>query len=186
MLYRFLEKHGKQTPKSHDRIPWKHQSSPPSDSQVSSGFRAVYLFSDPRNAVVSIFRRGIQHFHLSRLSDAVGGWGVATRDPESWPLSTFLDHGVDLFDMETQYDNWTNADRDYPIMILRFEALWDRLPEVFAFLGIPSESVRDFPSYRERHSNWKTDLAAEEREKLNHIYGNLAQRIHSRRDLVIL
>ena len=68
MLYRFLEDCTADVPKdTHDWIPWKHQPLPPADSKVSRRFRALYLFGNPMNAVLSVFRRGYQHWHLEQL-----------------------------------------------------------------------------------------------------------------------
>jgi hypothetical protein len=188
MLHKFTEKQGIEVPKTFDRIPWKHQQAPPLSSRVPSDFRALYVFSDPRDAALSIFRRNIQHFHLARMGEMRRKFGIPVAEPTCGPdsleLEDFLNRGADLFGFENQFRRWTTADRQYPIMILKFEALWEHLPEFFAFVGLPSQGISDFPEYFERHSDWR-DLESEKKEKLNQIYEDVAQRVESRPELVI-
>ena len=180
MLYRFLEDYDADVPKdTHDWIPWKHQRTPPADSKVSRGFRALYLFGNPMNAVLSVFRRGYQHWHVERMDGDVDAWD------KSWDLEEFLAQGHDHFRMERHFLNWTQADRSYPILLLNFDALWERLPEVFAFLGLPSSAMGEFPERRERHSDWLSQ-PTQIRRDLKDMYGSLQERIECTSDFRII
>jgi len=183
MLYGFLERHGVDIPMTYDQIPWKHQRTPPPSDRVPPDFQALYIFSDPRDATLSIFRRGLQYLHLHRMGNARTCFG-ATRSPESWPLEAFLQNRDDTFGMESQFHAWTTAERDYPILVLRFDALWQRLPQVFDFLGLPHNYADDFPNHRHRHSSWR-DLEPEKRRRFSAIYSTLIEKVEAQPDLLI-
>jgi hypothetical protein len=180
MLYHFLERCGADVPKdSHDWIPWKHQRVPPSNSEVPRGFRALYLFSNPMNAVLSVFRRDYQHWHVERIGGNVDAWD------ESWVLDDYLAQEDDIFRLADHFHNWTSANRDYPIMLLRFGALWDHLPEVFAFLGLPSSHMTEFPEKEKRRSDW-TDEPPQTQSHLEQMYGALSEEIERAPNIEII
>ena len=182
MLYQFLEEHSADIPQDHDNWkPWKHLPEPPADWEVQDGFRAVYLFSHPMNAILSVFRRDFQKWHARAMNrdDNYSEWN------DDWELADFLKQDVDHFRMGEQFHGWTRADRSYPILLLKFDALWDRLPEVFAFLGLPSEAMGEFPERRERHSDW-TDEPEEVQRGLEQMYGELRREVKEAPDLKII
>ena len=51
---------GLEIPKSPGQFPFKHYRTPPSRAEVLPGFRAIYVFGDPRDCVASLFRRDLQ------------------------------------------------------------------------------------------------------------------------------
>jgi hypothetical protein len=180
MLYRFLDRYGIDVPKEgHDWIPWKHQRVPPSDDEVPRGYRALYLFGNPMNAVLSVFRRDYQHWHVKRMDGDIEAWD------DSWDLDDFLTQGSDLFRLADHFYEWANADREYPIMLLRFHALWDHLPEMFAFLGLPSSNITDFPEKEERNSDW-TEEKPHIRNRLKEMYGELSKEINKSPDIEVI
>ena len=180
MLYRFLERCKADVPSdTHDWIPWKHQRVPPSDNDVPHGFRSLYLFDNPMNAVLSVFRREYQHWHIDRINGDVEAWD------ESWSLEDYLEHGDDLFRLSDHFNQWSTADRSYPILLLRFDALWDRLPEVFAFLGLATSLMGDFPGRKERSSDWTTESDSIQ-QGLREMYGDLHREIADAPDLKII
>jgi hypothetical protein len=108
----------------------------------------------------------------------------ATLD-QTTDLTTFLENSEDVFRMEEHFQNWTQADRDYPIMLLKYDALWTHLPEWFAFLGVPSAAMDDFPERRPRKSNY-ADEPSHIREGLQSLYGDLNERIEAHSDVRII
>jgi hypothetical protein len=86
--------------------------------------------------------------------------------------------------MASQFENWTTADRTYPIMTLRFRTLWEQLREVFSFLGLPFRLLSNFPEYRSRQSDW-TDLPPEDREQLTAIYDDLLSEMGNQPDIYV-
>lgn len=188
MLYRFLQGNGADIPQTGDCFPWKHQLSPPPDSRTPAGFRAIYLYSDPRNIVLSVFRRNIQHCHLERMGQVSRRFGIPVerpaRNPDSWKLQDLLNLESDPFRIQEQFLNWTKAKRDYPIMIVQFDSLWSRLPELFSFTGLPTQKMNSFPERRKRHSRWQ-DLEAEGKKRLNGMYEDIVQQVGEYPDFTI-
>ena len=180
-LSNFLEQKGVGLPKitEWDWAPWKHMRCPPRDHTVQKGFRALYVVADPRDAMLSVFRRGYQHWHIQRLEGDVASWNF------SWDLEQFLSCGHDHFRLREHLDNWIKARRGYPIMIIKYEALWEQLPAVFEFFDAPPARVEESPRRTRRKTNWKSE-AKEIIEALNRIYGDLAEDIATMADVNIL
>jgi hypothetical protein len=174
MLYRFLETWESDIPSNHPNWrPWKHLPAPPQDDEVKDGFRAVYVYGNPMNAVLSVFRREYQQWHVRNMRNfPIEDWD------DDWELDDVLAQPEDPFRMTRHFRNWTQADRSYPILLLQFDAIWRRLPEIFAFLGLPSRALDDFPERRQRHSDW-TDEPEHIRQGLKRLYGELAEDISS-------
>jgi hypothetical protein len=174
MLYEFLEEHEVDIPADHSNWkPWKHLPTPPGDDEVKDGFRAVYVFGNPMDAVLSVFRRDYQRWHVRNMREDIS-------EPASadWGFDEFLEGTEDPFRMEKHFHEWTEANRAYPILCLKFDALWEHLPEFFAFAGLPSQFIDDFPKRRERHSDW-TEQSPDIRRRLEGRYGALADEIES-------
>jgi hypothetical protein len=183
MLYRFLEQHTAHIPQDHENWkPWKHLPEPPSNDSVDDGFRAVYLFGNPMDAVLSVFRRDYQSWHVRNMNSHEEDWAGWDDD---WDLEDFLSQGYDYFHMDRHFTNWTQADRDYPILLLRFDALWERMPEVFAFLGIPTSLMTTFPERRERSSDWTSEPDSIQ-TRLQEMYGELHREVAAAPDLHII
>lgn len=180
MLYEFLEEHDGDIPSDHSNWrPWKHLPRPPGDSEVKDGFRAVYVFGNPMNAVLSVFRRDYQRWHIRNMREDVS-------EPASpdWGLEEFLQESEDPFRMGKHFREWTHADRSYPILYLNFDALWEHLPEFFAFAGLPTRCLKEFPDRRERASDW-TEEPTRVRKELREFYGDLWAEIQETPDFQI-
>ncbi len=145
---------------------------PPAAADVPAGFRVVYPYADPRNAVVSLFRRGYQggHYrgmHLCKPTAAV--------EEQLTDLDHFLDAGIDLFGLEDHFDRWHEREaRDYPVLFVRYEALPAVWPQVRDFVGLGSDD--ECLPLRTRASEWQA-LAADARARLDEMYGRLARRL---------
>ncbi|MCS3642377.1 hypothetical protein [Salinibacter ruber] len=171
LLYRFFSEHGVYTPPAvDDWYPWKHMLAPPPDDKVKEGFRAVYVYADPFNATLSVFRRGFQHELVRRMARDTSGWNT------DWELGDFLSEGTDYFRLTEQYRKWTEAERSYPILLLKYESMWEYLPELMTYVGLPKATADSFPEKRPRSSSWQ-DEPEEVQEKLEAIYGDLHNEI---------
>ena len=151
--------------------PWKHMAVPPRDVDVKPSFRAVYLFDDPRNAVLSVFRRGYQNWHIRNMNGNLDEW------KDDCPIDDFLGKGDDLFRMEEQFEAWVHEKRSYPILFIRFSKLWDHLKTLFSFVGLPESKVGCFPEKRERTSDWRTK-STNRQEAIEEVYGTLARKVN--------
>ena len=95
----------------------------------------------------------------------------------------YLARGVDLLRWGEQVEHWTQEAGPYPILTLRYETLWDHLPELFAFMNVPAERIDSFPEHRPRASDHRA-LSSHQRELLQRLYGTLKQRIDSLPDVL--
>lgn len=163
---------GVDLPATPGQFPFKHQRTPPASAAVPSGFRALYLVGDPRDAVMSVFRRGFQDGHY------VGMHGrrpdVAT-EARFAGLDTFLAAGIDDFAIADHVEQWLGAsDRSYPIMVVRFDRLAEAWPRIRDFFGLPGDD-RGLPT-RARASDWRA-LPRAARQRIDRMYGELARRV---------
>jgi len=180
MLYRFLKSQNVNIPADHPNWrPWKHLLVPPADSEVKDGFRVVYVFGNPMDAVLSVFRRGYQKWHIDNMREDINGPA-----DDAWQLDDFLQESKDPFRMAQHFRTWKEANRSYPILYLKFDALWRHLPEFFAFVGLSTESLDDFPEQRERASDW-TEETEYVRRRLKKFYGELWSEIQTAPDFQI-
>ena len=90
-------------PQTPGEFPFKHQRFPPAAADVPAGFRVLYPYADPRNAMLSIFRRsyGIGHYRglHQRSPDAAAAARLAS-------LDAFLAGGIDDFELEDHVERW--------------------------------------------------------------------------------
>lgn len=171
-LYDHLMAAGADIPMTPGQFPFKHQRVPPANDAVPEGFRVVYPFADPRNAVVSLFRRGYQggHYRGMRLRTP-----TAEVEQTLLDLDHFLEAGVDEFGLADQFDRWyARGTRAYPVLFLKYENLATAWPEVREFIGLPA----DYPclATRARESEWQATPDSV-RARLDEMYGDLARRL---------
>jgi len=167
-----LQALGVAVPDTPGSFPFKHQRVPPGPSAVPPGFRVVYLFGDPRNAVVSVFRRGFQggHYRGMRLRRP-----PAEVEEHLTDLEHFLAHGVDEFEIRDHFDRWHEREpRPYPVLFVRFDDLGAEWPAVRDFVGLSGDAPG--LELRERASEWQA-LPAAQRATIDAMYGTLAVRL---------
>jgi len=171
-LHEHLLDAGVDVPTTPGSFPFKHQRVPPASGSVPAGFRVLYPFGDPRNAVVSVFRRGFQggHYRGMRLRKP-----PPEVDDRLATLEQFLAAGVDDFEMEDHFDRWHESSaRDYPVLFLRYEDLLSTWPAVREFAGL-RDDVECLP-VRPRASEWQS-LPPAQRARVDEMYGPFARRL---------
>jgi hypothetical protein len=155
--------------------PHKHLRVPPLAEDVPDGFRVVYPIGDPRDAVLSVFRRGIQsgHWRALHVEALTDDTVVPARLVD---LDTFLAGGIDDFELMDHLQGWLNHPPGYEVMFVRFDLVdeaWDDLAE---FVGLPVDHSRI--SFEERASDWRSTAPAV-RDRIDEMYGELASLIES-------
>lgn len=160
--------------------PFKHRRIPPTADEVPDGFRVVYLLGDPRDAVLSVFRRDLQIGHFVALNDQDPEPDAEARLAE---LDGFLAAGIDDFALAAHVEGWRNHPPGYPVMFVRYEYLgevWNRLA---SFLGL----AQDAPALpvQPRSSDWSSEPDAV-RIPLEAMYGELARSIQSRPPIEVI
>ncbi len=99
------------------------------------GFKAIYLHSDPFMVLKSVKRRNLVETNIKKLNN---NRRLECTD-EQLLASVF-----------NQFKNWTQSNVDYPILCLKFEALYDSLDILSEYLGAP---FGNFPPKRDRLSS---------------------------------
>jgi len=179
---------------------FKHSQSPPpikflkENGSSASINRAVYLFSDPIDAVISFFARRLKvvpppggigaldrYWALKHAHNLGGCWESVSPD---WDLADYLLAGEELFCLKAHFHNWTQARRDYPILLVRYETLWDHLEIIHKFMGLGDqpEVLKSFPKRKKRFSKLD-NLKPEYQEKLYKMYGKLRNKINDFPDI---
>lgn len=166
-----LVAHGVDLPQTPGEFPFKHQRIPPSIDEVPDGFRAIYLFGDPRNAVLSILQRGLGAGHYRALNRTAP---TARELAALRNVDAFISDGRDHFKIADHATRWMEHELAFPILSVRYEALSD--PEVWReverFVGTPIGSFE----LRPRTSDW-TALPSVQREGFEALYGELAEKL---------
>lgn len=187
LIYNFLRRIKEDIPKEPDAGIWKHMCYPPAtpenpDFQLRKDYKAVYVFGNPLNSVNSLFKRKHHVHHLKRM-------GFDTILNVRMTLQNYLDNNKeDIFHLQEHFNNWITCPkkgRDYPILLLKYETLFDHLPELLDFLEIPQEKLPLFPKKRQRLSIFQS-LPKEMQEQLHEIYGNLAKEVEKHPEFKII
>ena len=131
--------------------------------------RAVYIFGDPYNAVLSFFKRKKIRgcFPMGHCNCLEGDYQDIDIE---WDIRDFLMNGKDLFRLQEHFINWTTAERSYPILAVKYETMWNHLSELQEFLHLPDSAMKSFPKKRERSSDWRKQ-PQDIQDGLERIYG---------------
>ena len=132
--------------------------------------KVLFMFGDIFNSAISYSRKDV--------------WG------KSAAKHLFLaDHKVnyleeDLYKFERHFDNWSKK-QAYPVMMVRYEKLYDNLRQVLDFCDLKHVPTTAFPAFRKRTTDWK-QLDKESIDKLKNIYGDLKTYVDSLPDIKII
>lgn len=146
---------------------------------VNRNLRLVYIFGDPIESVLSLFRRNSQREGVytyiagdySRYAD------IATM-LKMRNLKSYLASDTGAFPIREHLHNWQTAPTQLPILFIRYETIWDNLDVLQSFLDLPKEAMATFPKKKERASSYKAlGLNLKEQEKLNQLYGDFREEI---------
>ncbi len=168
-LYAHLESLGADVPRASDWGWPKHQRVPPRRADVANGFRSVYVFGDPRDAILSVFRRGYEIWHYERMqleeSAPSGRAEAALRSTVD-----FARGGFDPYKIDEHFANWLGV-LDVPVLFVHHEALSIRWEAIRSFVGLPSDAP-SLPT-NQRKTDWRSE-PDEIRDGFTSIYGELA------------
>ena len=145
----------------------KHIDTPPLTHKKK--FRAVYIYGNPIEAIASLFNRGYHSLHSQYL---------LRNHPKVQPVSkedtleTYLKQEVDRFKLESHFEQWISSKRHYPILFIKYEYIWNHLPELFNFLEIDHKYIDTFPKKKERTSRLDR-ISNENLYYLDKMYGTL-------------
>ena len=151
--------------------PFKHQRHPPHADEVPEGFRVLYPVGDPRDAVLSVFRRHLQVAHYRALVGKEPDTGAYQRLEN---LETFIAGDTDAFALAEHLQGWLDHPPGYPVLFIRYDRLSEVWNDVCTFVGLaPDQSPLPV---RTGKSDWRSSPPTV-RRRLNSLYGELAARI---------
>ena len=171
----------------------RHPEKAPTDAR-----RFIYLFSDPRNAVLSYFQRRLKKHSRHGFVDQsarseewidIDAFWVRkhlknlgcdeTAVHESWTLLDYLDQVTqDVFRLQEHFDTWlTETDRD--VLFIRYETMWQQEPEMKRILGLSDSHL---PAFVDRAADWRRQETGVQK-KLDELYGAFARRLENLPDI---
>ena len=137
--------------------------------------KVIYLYGDPAHSIGSFFRRDLTLHSVVEPDDSHPGFagfarahckhlgGDYRRIFEGYGLDDFLSSPGDPFGLEEHFHNWTQARVPYPILLVRYETLWDHLEQICEFVGLPATAAATFPvckrTYLDRHAEYDEPMA---------------------------
>lgn len=135
---------------THQRVPCE---------AVPAGQKVIYAYGDPAHSIASFFRRaanddpddphpGHRNFLARHCRNLEGDVGKLS---EGYSLEDFLRSDQDPFGLADHFHSWMKAKVPYPILFVRYEALWKHVEEIFDFVGIPRAEAATFPEKRENY-----------------------------------
>ncbi len=160
------------------------------DDDSATITKAIYLHADPIDILSTLFLKretsgwdATIHDHIIKCSpysymqllkifeDFLVSWGI--EDFSNWVYKNQLDP----FGIEYSFDQWTTpSNNEYPIMVVKYETMWDNLPVIAKFLNVDVNSfVTEFPKKRKRKRFGK-DLDQTTFNKLNDFYSTLVEK----------
>jgi hypothetical protein len=153
---------------TNDKTSYEHAFSP----EIFTGhdkLRLGYMYGDPYNAVLSVFRRGYQDMHIRAMHRHTG---ITPPSLAKVSLGEYLEIGRDQFGLEAQFDRWVGGKKaPCPLILIKYEGLSEGIGEVLGFFGVkPAFAVRS------RKSSWENEPEAV-RRGLEKIYGSLREKV---------
>lgn len=193
MLRNWLVENGASLPQEHDSGIWKHLPVPPTRDtyQIPEGFRVIYLIGDPVESLLSVFGRKYHMWHAVRMQSH-SRWPSRFLLEDypvepTWGMKEFLNLNQDCFGIHDHFAAWTTTPkraRDYPIMVLKYDKIWEHLPELAEFLDFSMDAMASFPARRTR--SHKEPALEKGRHTLNSLYGKLADTIEAYPDCMVI
>lgn len=147
---------------THKRVPYE---------EVPEGKKVIYVYGDPAHSIASFFRRAANEDpddphprHANFLARHCRNIeGDLEKITVGYSLEDFLRSDEDPFGLADHFHSWMTANVPYPILFVRYEALWDHVEEIFDFVGIPPAEAASFPekraNYVERNRKYDGPLA---------------------------
>ena len=133
--------------------------------------RFLYVYGDPVDACISLFRRGFASPQSRRLNRRLAGAPSTIGLEET--IETYAAIGVDRIGLAAHFQAWFASPRPYPVAFVHYDSLWTSLPGVLEYLQLPAGIAAAFPERFERHGS--RHLAPPTVERLESIYAPLKE-----------
>jgi len=133
--------------------------------------KVLYIFGDPVDATKSLFRRGYHAVQANNLSTSLFPYRKIRSD---WSIGEYASRGVDGLGLKQHFLNWEANVFGYQTLFVSYDSLWDCSEEIVRFLGLPENSLDEFPEKLTRNSVIKASNSDVD-NKLNEIYRDLIE-----------
>ena len=153
---------------TNDKTSYEHAFSP----EIFTGhpsLRLGYMYGDPYNAVLSVFRRGYQDMHIKAMHRHTG---IKPPSLAGVTVADYLEEGRDQFGLEAQFDRWVGKVKaPAPLILIKYEGLSTGIGEVLDFFGVKKPFT-----VRSRKSSWENE-PEHIRRGLEKVYGSLREKV---------
>lgn len=166
----FLQKH-RNVNDSQDTDGLKHLPFQP--ISLGQNLKVLYVFGDPVEAVISLFRRRFHSTQSVKLSP------FAMRNvSHEMSLEEYADLERDSLLLGRHFRHWLSNPLGYPTLFVSYHDLWSNLDSIFDFFEISKDRIDDFPRQKTRNSSVeKIDPIV--LEKLTSTYDSLREELAS-------
>ena len=151
--------------------------------------KVIYLMSDPRDSVLSIFRRNYAEDMIAKLqakhsSPEEYNRIVSEHRSRVTNLADFIEIGDDVFGFKEHWKQWSEGRLDFPVLFINYEKIHDSIEQLLEFLELPTHLKNTLPVRRQRHSTF-SELSAKDQAVLNYVYQDMANDIANRPSIFI-
>lgn len=150
----------------------KHAPVPP--LSLNPGLRIIYVFGDPLLATISLFRRGYHAVQSRKMQR--GAWRDGPSIHWNASLEEYAAAGRDGFAYERHWRNYARKYLTNPTLFVRYECVWNHLPELLHFAGIARSRAGEFPRPRERAASVET-ISEQVLSRLETIHGDWRRKV---------
>ena len=177
----FLNKNKIITNNVFDRDKMKHKSCP---TKINSKKikKCIFLYNDPLKSILSHYRRKWQDIQMHKLGNP---YKLSKSDitPINKLLKITVDKGEDVFGIKHQFDNWINADVNFPILFLDFNNVLESKGVLNKFL----EKNLDYSFFekKSRISSIKNDIDPTIIKIYSHLYDYIKNNANIKNALLI-
>lgn len=151
---------------------------------IEEGSRAVYVYGNPFNIILSYFRRNflVAPYHHCQN---IGGDLDALMQRTSWNLEAYFSlMENDPFKLREHFYGWfEHKERSYDIMFVRYESLDSSLPEICKWYNFDESKGRDFV-FKKRNSDW-SESPKFVIENLERLYGQFNKELSELPNILI-
>lgn len=137
---------------------------------LTSDLKFVYQYGNLFDILLSTTQSPLlaKNIHISKHLGVDASW-----------VGTYKWVEQDVLKLEEHFNNWTKP-IGCPILLIKYEDIWDNLDKICDYFEIPRNYASNFPAKRKRRYD-SSDMPQKLREDLMKTYGNLYERIESLR-----
>ena len=189
MLLDFLSEHIKTNHRDSTVDGVKHVNSPTHPFLASKQIgTAVYIYDNPIHTILSLFRRGYQLQMVPKLTaqhrTLAHYHRFIRRNPYDFTLEHFINRHEDAFGLRTHWKNWREQEAPFPIIFVKYTALFEQIDKILGGLSLDHTLVSQFPACAPRQSTIEI-LTYQQKDKLNQTYGPMIEELNAMLDIFI-